>query len=167
MNKKGVEVWVSAVIYIAISIVVLTVILSAGMPLIAKMRDRNAFLQTKGVMHDMDNVIKTVAGYGEGSQRPFTINIQKGSFMIDSTNDIIKWEMDSTDPLGIEPDVNIPPEGALNIHATKTGTGYKLQLSLNYTVYPLNITSKLTSVAGNYNLLIKNEGNGEISIQEI
>ena len=74
---KG-QVWISAVLYIAIGIVAISLILSAGLPLIYKMRDRNTVMQTKDLLHTFDSSIRQVASEGLGSQRVLDPVIIKG-----------------------------------------------------------------------------------------
>ena len=72
--KKG-QTWISAVLYIALGTVVLTIIIAAGLPVLNKLRDRNAVLQTKEVLFELNNVIRTVVSEGPGSQRSLLINM--------------------------------------------------------------------------------------------
>ena len=58
-NKKG-DVWVSAVLYIALGMVLITLILSAGLPLIEKMRDKNTIVQTKNLLFNINANIETI-----------------------------------------------------------------------------------------------------------
>lgn len=98
MNRKG-FVWVSAVLYIALGIVAISLVLSAGLPLINKMRDRNTILQTKDVMNAIDKNIWQVRSEGVGSRRFLEpVIIKGGKLMIygdtSSTNqNKIIWEM--------------------------------------------------------------------------
>ncbi|MBS3172364.1 hypothetical protein J4438_02180, partial [Candidatus Woesearchaeota archaeon] len=63
MKKKG-DVWVSAILYTALGVVLLTIILAAGLPAIQKMKDSYTSKQTKELMLVLDKNIKTV--YHEG-----------------------------------------------------------------------------------------------------
>ena len=73
MNKKG-DVWISAILYFGIGIVVITIILAAGLPVINRLRDKNVIIQTKQVMHTIDDNIREVIREGPGSQRVVTIS---------------------------------------------------------------------------------------------
>ena len=59
MQKKG-DVWISAILYFGIGIVIITILLTAGLPVINKLRDKNIIIQTKQVMHTMDDNIREV-----------------------------------------------------------------------------------------------------------
>ena len=83
MEKKG-DIWVSAVLYIALGMVVITIILSAGMPLINKMKDKNTIVQTKDLFFNLNANIETVANEGLGSKRFIsTFLISSGDMKID------------------------------------------------------------------------------------
>ena len=90
-NKKG-DIWISAVLYFGLGIVVLSLILAAGMPVINKLRDKNIVIQAKEVLFKLDNNIREVARGGPGTQRLITIDIKKGNFKIDENSNQIMWE---------------------------------------------------------------------------
>ena len=81
MQKKG-DVWISAILYFGIGIVIITILLTAGLPVINKLRDKNIIIQTKQVMHTMDDNIREVIKEGTGSQRVVTVNIKKGTINV-------------------------------------------------------------------------------------
>mgnify|MGYP001558011191 FL=1 len=58
MGKKGASIWISAVLYFGIGIIILTILLTAGLPVINKLRDKNIVIQTKQVMHTLDENIR-------------------------------------------------------------------------------------------------------------
>ena len=110
-NKRG-DIWISAVIYIGLGVVAITLLLGAGLPLINKMRDRNTYLQTKEVMQTIDKAIFEVVSEGPGSRRFLSpVEIKKGHLNIGS-NEII-WEME-TKALLQEPGTEIS-EGNLKL----------------------------------------------------
>ncbi len=74
INKKG-DVWVSAVLYIALGMVIITIVLAAGLPLVTKMKDKNTVAQTKRVMLSIDDNLKEVATEGPGSRRVIPLEI--------------------------------------------------------------------------------------------
>ncbi len=104
--KKG-EIWISAVIYIGLGVIAITLLVGAGVPLLNKMRDRNAFLQTKEVMQIIDNSIRDVASEGPGSQRYLSpLEINKGYIEIPKSSNTIIWTMETKAVLQ-EPGVSI------------------------------------------------------------
>ncbi|MBU4502978.1 MAG: hypothetical protein KKA79_10370, partial [Nanoarchaeota archaeon] len=106
MKKKG-QIWVSAVLYIALGMIVITLILSAGVPLINKMRDRNTITQTKTVMFDLDNNIKAVVNEAKGSTRFLSpVDINSGQLFIDQAgSNTTEWVMRTSNRM-IEPETD-------------------------------------------------------------
>lgn len=92
-NKKG-DVWISAVLYMALGVIVLTIVLAAGVPMIQKMKDKNSFSQAKSVFYTVNENMKNVINEGPGSRRymsPF--EIKSGEFDIDEENNQVIWSM--------------------------------------------------------------------------
>lgn len=149
MKKKG-DIWVSAVLYIALGMVVITLILSAGLPLISKMRDRNTIAQTKTVMFNIDNNIKAVANEAKGSTRYLSpVDISAGEFIIDYDADVIKWSMKTKNKMM---EVSAPDkpiifnEGDLKLELKTTAIEdeYDMTLSFDYS------GKEDISLSGNY-----------------
>ncbi|MDD5133600.1 MAG: hypothetical protein PHD81_00435 [Candidatus Nanoarchaeia archaeon] len=176
MNKKA-DIWISAVIYVALGVVILAVVLAATTPAINKMRDRNTYLQTKEVMHKIDSTIKDVLREGPGAQRTASIEIQRGEFSITTGTD-----NPTTTPPTIAPkkinwvgpsryiasqEGSTITEGNIKISTTKQGSQYQITLTLDYTNALAGLTTDLKTLSGKYNLLIKNEDAGKISIKSI
>lgn len=162
MNKKG-DIWISAALYTAIGVVLVTLILSVAMPFVNKLKERNTVLQTKNVMYEFDNAIRSVYNEGFGSRRPLFAEIGEGDFLIDSVNERISWKIISEDKLGIEPNVGkkcddagslVIEEGNLNICSEQLGQGYEIELSLDYKD-KVNIESNLKLLSGKYNLVFE------------
>ena len=85
MIKKG-DIWISAVLYMGLGIIILTIILSAGLPVINRIRDKNLAIDTKESMFTIDKNIREVYNEGPGSQRPLILEIKKGDFNIFKIN---------------------------------------------------------------------------------
>src|SRR3989344_4507464 len=153
-SKKG-DLWISAALYTALGVILVTLILSVGMPFVNKLKERNTVLQTKNVLYDFDNVIRTVNLEGLGSRRPLFVDIGEGEFSIDSKNEKIIWTFVSDDKLGIEPDLPNPiKEGNLNIKSTSLGQGYRIELFLEYDNVNIDAPN-LKLLSGKYNLVIE------------
>ena len=127
--KKG-QIWISAVLYIALGVVAITVVLSAGVPLINKLKDKNTIIQTKEIFLTIDNVIRQVRDEGPGAKRVIDpLIIKDGDLIFDSTENDIKWNLKTnvvfSEPCGktkadcISNDL-IVKEGTLNIYETNT-----------------------------------------------
>ena len=159
-QKKG-AIWVSAVLYLTLGIIAITLILGAALPLVEKMKDRNAVIQTKQVLFTLDETIKTVANEGPGSQRelsPFIINA--GELTIDHANNLIVWSM-LTDALVQEENIVIQ-EGVIEteLKTTNVDQRYRMELRLDYSSsVNVNLTSSFNNpFVGDYTAIIKHSG---------
>ena len=154
MNKKG-DIWISAALYTAIGVIMVTLILSVGMPFVNKLKDRNTVLQTKNVLYEFDSAIRSVYNEGFGSSRPLFVEIGEGDFTIDNVNEKISWKIISDEKLGIEPDLTKPiEEGNLKISSKTLGQGFEIELFLDYKD-EIDIESSLKLLSGKYNLVIE------------
>ena len=165
--KKG-DTWISAVLYIALGTIVVTILLSAGLPVVNKIRDRNVALQTKEVMIGINSAVRTVMREGPGSQRSLIMDIGRGELTIDNSQETISWNMDSKVVIS---QIDLPVrEGDLEIVSRKTNVEdkYKIELNLRYNGVAdieYNGQNKLT---GRNNIIIKNSGrNGNVIRVEI
>jgi len=162
MRSKKSVIWISAVLYIAMGIIVISILLTAVIPVVNKLKDKNTFIDTKKLLYILDNNIKTVAKEGPGSQRdlsPFVLNA--GKLFIFENNETIVWTMETTAEL-IEPNIPIN-EGVLDLYLEKTQVVGKnlIKASIDYgSSYDLKLSSSLKPpFSGRYSLLIKHTGN--------
>src|SRR3989338_8586573 len=147
-SKKG-DIWISAALYTALGLILITVILSVGMPFVNKIKDRNTVLLTKNILIEMDKLIREVELEGVGSRRPFFVEIQEGDFKIDEAGALIQ-------------------EGNLNLQSTRVGQGYEIGIWLDYKD-DVDIRSDLKQLSGQYNLIIEHrqsEGQDYVEIKE-
>ncbi|MBI2105539.1 hypothetical protein HYT56_01745 [Candidatus Woesearchaeota archaeon] len=165
-NKRG-DLWISAALYTALGIILVTLILSVGMPFVNKLKERNTILQTKNVIYEFDAAIREVYGEGFGSRRPLFVEISEGDFAIDELNDVVEWSFITEEKLGIEPDVEIK-EGNLRIFSEKLGQGYKIRLYLDYgNNIDLELgNANLKTLSGKYNLIFLHKDNDAVEIRE-
>lgn len=126
--KRG-QIWISVVLYMALGIIALTLILTAGVPLVQKMKDKNTFAQTKTLFFTLDNNIKAVTNEGPGAARflsPF--EIKEGDFYVDEEADTVRWQMKTSaklleatyDARGDETEVSKFNEGPLTFYTNET-----------------------------------------------
>lgn len=164
MNKRG-DIWISAVIYIALGIIAISLILGAGLPLINNVRDRNTFQQTKEIMNAIDSAITSVVAEGPGSRRYLSpITIKKGElfFKKDATNEIV-WLMETNSILQ-EPGSTIS-EGSLKVGFQEHELIVNLYVaSLTYDYYNARKINLVVSeedrqpLNGKYSISITNTG---------
>ncbi len=165
--KKG-DTWVSAVLYIALGTIVVTILLAAGMPVVNKLRDRNVILETKQVMHGMNNAVRTVMREGPGSQRSVVIDIGRGELVLDGSNEWINWSMESK-TIFSEPDLPVY-EGdlILTTRKTKVSGKYLAEIALSYkSLADIQLKGDST-IIGRRNLIFKHaglDGNGRIIVE--
>ena len=167
-------VWISAVIYLGIAVTILTIVLSAGMPVIYRIRDRNTIEETKVIMHTLDDAIRDAAIKGPGNKRgPFVVEINKGDFTIDAENDLIIWNLENSRYLYSQLDT-VYTEGNLQILTTNSTmqNRYNVKLMLNYSAKNIDINSNFKTLMGKYTLYITNygstrEGRINITIEEM
>ncbi|MBI2499025.1 hypothetical protein HYV88_02175 [Candidatus Woesearchaeota archaeon] len=173
--KKG-DIWIATVIYIAIGVITLTLIVTAGVPLINDMRDRNTFVQSKEVMHSIDEAINTVVSDGPGSRRALNpVIIKKGELTIlTGDKNQIYWQMQTKAKIQEISPTNLPTDGKAIIireknldiieHSDKLLVDYFIiKISSDYSDRHIRLISEGESskLTGKFGLIISNEGIGE------
>ena len=157
--KKG-DLWVSAVLYITLGIIAIALILSAAIPFINKIKDRNTVAQTKELLFTLDKTIRHVANEGPGSQRELSVvTIGAGKLFINDQQDNITWEME-TEAVIQEPNIDLK-EDVLTLHLreTKIEGRYLMIMSSVYTNIDLNLTSQLSNpFTGKFSMLVRHSG---------
>lgn len=132
MNKRG-SVWVSALLYLALGLVLIGIVIGIASPIVSRISERNVFKQTKDVMFSIDHAVNEVVNEGPGSRRYLsTVEIREGSLDVDAFSDTITWTFDTTSKL-IEPDI-VFQEGPLTI-LLQEGVGkgqYVLSMNMSY-----------------------------------
>ena len=156
-NKVG-GIWISAVLYMALGILIISMILAVGLPAVQKMKDRFTLTQTQDLMLVLDENIRSV--YQDvGSQRTMDIKINRGIFEIDSDNDRIVWSLTSSISRS-EPDIVID-EGSLSIltQSTNVKGSYEVIFTLDYDgLLELTYSENQPILSGNSRISILNKG---------
>lgn len=158
--KRG-AIWVSAVLYIAVGTIIISILLASALPLVEKIKDRNSFVQAKELMLIIDETIRTVATEGPGSQRELSpLTIKAGQLIISPADSKIIWSMETKANL-LEQDAPIK-EGVLTLllRPTQVAGKYLITVELSYrNVNTLTLTSNYQPpYMGTYTLVIKNTG---------
>src|SRR3989344_3952035 len=151
------QIWIEAVLYIGIGVTVLVLVLSAGIPLLNRIRDENTVTQTRDVMIALDSNIRTVIGEGAGSQRIFSMEVSRGVLKVNQEEDVLFWEME-TEAEVVEIDSPGGHIGNLVLSEEKTGTSgiYLVRLKLSYSGLTDIIESDESGFLGRNDLIIKN-----------
>jgi hypothetical protein len=150
----------------AIGIVILTLIISVGMPVINKMKDRHTLIQTEEMMLSLDGVVRSVYNQGPGAQDVVNLEVSQGNLDIDNSLEIISWEMDTTALLS-EPGVTVE-HGNMILETTEHGNTYHVKLSLDYSTTAINITyNGFLPISGKHRISIQNAGSNELHIVDL
>lgn len=172
-GKKG-QIWVSTVLYVALGIVAITLILGAGLPMINKMKERNAVIEAKSVMHAISQSVTTVVTEGPGSRRILDpVIIKGGKLLFDVNGDFVRWDMKTSakmmesckpDYAGCKSADLIQREGELEVYLLETLVvdEYVITIDINYPG-SINIAysdeNKIRgSLTGSHMIVITNEG---------
>lgn len=92
MNKKS-QVWISAVLYILISVFIMVLVLEALTPLLEGMKDKSVYTRMRDTILSVNQQIREVGLEGQGSQRVIPVEVHKGSLAV--INNSLRWEMDT------------------------------------------------------------------------
>src|SRR3989338_7144438 len=95
MAKKGkkAELWISAVLYLLIISIVMSIVLQAGLPMLKNLRDKSIVLQTRDNFINLDKHIQEIDDAGPGSQRVVPFEIKKGDLKVEDGR--VLWEFDT------------------------------------------------------------------------
>lgn len=94
-THKGMEPLLSAAIYIGIAIAAVTTVVSIGGPAIEKMTDVAAVDQARDALANLDRIMRAVSAEGFGSTRVIPLQLRKGDLLLDPTQNIIYYELDT------------------------------------------------------------------------
>jgi hypothetical protein len=164
MKRRG-AIWISAVLYMGLGIMVLSMVLAVGLPAVEKMKDRYTIKETKNLMLVFDENINTVYQEGPGSQRVIDLKIGRGTFEIDEDENSISWSLQTKVPAS-QPDETVL-EGSLNISTVSTPIRdqFGVTLTLNYDFLNIIFEGEQNIISGNVKLSILNKGGDPINIQ--
>lgn len=159
MDKKG-DIWISAVLYFGLGIVVITILLSAGLPVINKLRDKNIAVQTKNSFQVLDTNIREVIKGGPGTQRVLDLELKKGQFLISENK--VKWSYDSkvylsqpSDSCDSDDDIWVS-EGNVKVCTMKKGSNYEISMVLKYE--GLAVVTSTETISGVGRIIVRNNG---------
>ncbi|MBW2999994.1 hypothetical protein KY339_04940, partial [Candidatus Woesearchaeota archaeon] len=81
MNDKA-QIWISALLYILIAVIVMVIILEATSPLLENLKDESVYTETKSNFVSLNQHISDVSNAGTGSQRVVPVEIRKGELKV-------------------------------------------------------------------------------------
>ena len=164
-NKKSGQIWISAILFMSLGIIVISLILAAAIPMINRISDKNTLVSTKEIMLKIDDTIKTVANEGPGSQRRLDpLVIDKGELTILNGTYYFEWTMETESEL-MTMDVEIV-EGSLHQTLNSTFVEEINKMRVWVTSDRINITliSKFTSpFKGKYSISIRHTGTYDLN----
>lgn len=164
-KKKSGQIWISAILFMSLGIITIALVLTAAIPLVNKIADKNTIIRTKEILLKMDDTIKTVANEGPGSQRQLDpLVIEKGELIITNGTYKLLWQMDTSADI-MEKDIEIV-EG--NIHQTLNSTFVEEVNNMKVWVSSQNYNTTLNSrfsnpFKGEYIITIKHTGKFDIN----
>lgn len=86
---KKAQIWISAILFILVITVSLTIVLQAGTPIIENLQDKTIFTRQKNLFLALDQHILDIAAEGQGSQRVIPVEIEKGDLEV--TGGALRW----------------------------------------------------------------------------
>lgn len=130
-NNKA-QIWVETAIYTLIGLVIISVVLSAALPQIDKMKDRNIIKQTAIALEDLDSKIVDVQ-QSPLNLRIAKLSISKGRIEINPNEGIetVTFVLEGSRLMLSEPGKQVN-EGGMILLTTQTGKKYDLTLTKNY-----------------------------------
>ena len=145
MNKQS-QVWISAVLYILVSVLIMVLVLEALTPVIDDIKDKSVFTRMEDAFLSINQQIREVGLEGRGSQRIIPIEVHKGTLTV--ADNALRWEMDTPADI-LEPRTQNEIGNVLvTSNAEVTATEYNNSFVLENSIIKVNFT-KLGS-ANNY-----------------
>lgn len=134
MMKRG-QVWIETVIYTLIGLGLIGLVLALITPKINEYRDKAVIEQTISSLNLLDSKLNE-ALQSPGNTRVVEFRIRKGSLFVDSTQDLIFFELEDSSSLYSQPNQETRL-GKMKVLTTPEATGNRVRLTLSY---GLNIT---------------------------
>lgn len=159
MVKKRGQIWVETVIYTLIGLLLIGSVLAFITPKIQEIQDRAVIDQSISMLNDIEKIIFSIS-LSPGNKRILDIGLRKGNLIINSEEDKIIFEMEST--LEYSQDNITIKEGDIDVLTVKLGSLNKITLTSNYNsdiIYAgKNVTKIITRSPTPYKLSIENKG---------
>ena len=160
MKKRG-QVWVETVIYTLIALTMIGLVLSFARPKIMELQDKAILEQSFSMMKHLNNIVLDISQAGSGNRKEMEIGIRKGSLIIDSSTDTLRFEMEDSLYTYSEPDEEVE-QGGIKILTTEIGDLNSIAMFVNYS-YNISFDNSeqqrtLRSAPVPYTVYIENQG---------
>jgi type II secretory pathway pseudopilin PulG len=134
-HAKTGTVWVSTVLYVLISLVILSIVFISVQPVIERSKDKVASTESLNMLKDIDSMISEVSA-NPGNVRILDLKISRGTLIISSSADYILWELpDSYYQYGQENKIiNLTEDGVISTISQKSGNRWDVKIKLDYTI---------------------------------
>jgi hypothetical protein len=130
-KKKG-AIWISAVLYLLISVLIMVIVLQVGLPVIDSMRDESVIQNMQNQMITIDDAIRDVSDQEVGSRRKVTVDLQEGS--LQAGEDRLSWDMQTeqeiVDQRLLAQRDNLYVSGATDVSAYEYNDSYIIKNSI-------------------------------------
>lgn len=161
MRKKG-QVWVETVIYTLIGLSLIGLVLAILTPKINESKDRALIDKTIESLNLLDTKINEVL-QAPGNKRKVELEIKKGDFFIDTTNNKLGFIIENSKSKYSEPGETINV-GRISLVTTELSKNYQvaLEISYNHDITFDDVDSvdakKFSAASVPYSIFIENKG---------
>jgi len=116
-SSKAISPLIQSILFLIIALAIVGVTFQLGLPYIQKLEDLKAFEQGKELIIEIDGIINKIQ-LNEISGRELLVNLNKGSLVIDDSNDFVQYEVPAV--LGVLEEGFYSEEG--NVYLRRLGT---------------------------------------------
>lgn len=120
---KALAVWISYLLYFAVSVVVIGLVLAAGIPMITRAREVAIITSAKNQLQKMAEAIVSVSGSAAGTAAEYSFKVDEGILTVSSERDVVFFQKEIG--LGIIAPRTIVREGYLIISSEVDASGYE------------------------------------------
>lgn len=156
---KGVEPLIAAIFIMLISIAGIVIVLESSQPSVDRLKEISLFDESKKILSQIDDAVRTVSEEGEGSTRVLQLSVSGGNYFIDTEKDAVVFSMDSRSQIvGVGVSTS---EGNVNMF------GEPGQVLLNISYSSINVTGGGSFGKGYHSLIIRNNGYDPVSGKQV
>ena len=158
--KRG-QIWIETVIYTLIGLALIGIVLAVTLPRIEEFKDKATIEQTIEALNTFNSRVNEVLA-APGNVRKVELKMKRGNLFVKGISDEIVFELEGIDKKYSEPNIPIS-SGNVDILTETLGTGYKVSLGLNYSIYDITYqgadeNEQFSGVSIPYRFIIENRG---------